>query len=267
MSLALASRSERGPDQGIRVERHAGADFLNEIANDPAVRPWIAPGRERLDLGFQTANPHNILLAGEHGCCLFLKMLPGVYEVHTQVRKSGRGEWTNALVAECARQMFLHTDAYEIMTRVPAGHLGAKAAAVQVGMRYEFTREKECLFRNVPTDVQIYSFRLQDWLPRAPPSVVDTGRRFHERLHQEAARLGVDAPPHAEDANHNLVVGAAIEMVRHGLAVKAVLTYNRWAIACRHEPIALISTDPVVARIDHGMYVTFGEGDIKVSLS
>jgi hypothetical protein len=250
----------------VRVERHLKADVLNAIANDPDVRPWIAPGREPLDLSFQVENRNNILLVGEHGCCMFLRMLPGVYEVHTQVRKEGRGEWTNALAAECVRQMFLRTDAYEIMTRVPKGHLGAKTAAVTVGMRYDFTREKECRFRDTLTDVHIYSFRLQDWLPMAPASVSDTGRRFHDRLHEEAERLGVKDPSHADDENHNLFVGAAVEMVQAGYPVKAALTYNRWAIASRHEPIALISVNPTVAKIDHGLYVTFADGDIRVSL-
>src|SRR6202161_2077340 len=112
----------------VRVERHLDAGFLNRIANDPHVRPWIAPGKEPLDLTFHVENRNNVLLAGEHGCCIFLKMLPGVYEVHTQVRREGRGEWTNALTAACAHKMFLQTDAYEIMTRVPAGDIAAKAA-------------------------------------------------------------------------------------------------------------------------------------------
>jgi hypothetical protein len=250
----------------VHVERHLTADFLNEVANDPSVRPWVAPGREPLDLAFQVANPNNILLAGEHGCCLFLRTIPGIYEVHTQVRKEGRGEWTNALTAECARLMFLRTDAYEIMTRVPHGHLAAKTAAISAGMRYEFTREKECLFRGNMIDIHIYSFRIQDWLPTAPASVYDTGRRFHDQLHAEAERLGVTDPAHADDENHNLYVGAAVELVRAGYPVKAAALYNRWAIASRHEPITLLSVSPVVAKIDHGLYVTFEDQDIKVSL-
>lgn len=250
----------------IQVERQLDAAFLNEIANDPDVRPWIAPGREALDLTPQVKNRNNVLLAGEYGCCMFLKMLPGVYEVHTQVRKEGRGAWTNALASECVRQMFLRSDAYEIMTRVPHGHLAAKTAAISVGMRYDFMREKECFFRDRMVDVHIYSFRMQDWMPMAPASVVDLGRRFHDRLHEEANRLGVKDPSHDDDENHNLFVGCAIEMIQAGFPVKAVATYNRWAIVSRHEPVVLVSVSPTVVKIDHGLYVTFGHDDIKVSL-
>lgn len=250
----------------VRVERHLTADALNAVVNDPHVRPWVAPGRDPLDLTFQVENKSNVLLVGEHGCCMFLKMMPGVYEVHTQVRKEGRGEWTNALAVACVHKMFLQTDAYEIMTRVPHGHIGAKAAAIGVGMRHDFTREKECRFRGELVDVHIYSFRIQDWLPHAPDTVTATGRRFHNRLHVEAERLGVPDEPHADDENHNLFVGAAVELVYAGFPLKAAMVYNRWAIASRHEPITLVSTDPVVARIDHGLYVTFEADDIRVSL-
>lgn len=248
------------------IERHRTAEALNEIVNDPHVRPWVAPGNQPLDLTFQVENENNVCLVGEHGCCVFLKAFPGVYEVHTQVKREGRGAWTNALTRACAHWMFLRTDAYEILTRVPHGHIGAKAAAQNAGMRYDFTREKECLFRGEMIDVHIYSFRLQDWLSSNPEGLTDVGRRFHGRLHQEAERLGVKDPSHADDENHNLYVGAAVEMVRSGFPVKAALTYNRWAIVSRHEPIHLVSLSPVVAKIDHGLYVTFEGDDIKVSL-
>ena len=161
---------------------------------------------------------------------------------------------------------FLRTDAYEVLTRVPHGHIAAKAAAQNVGMRHDFTREKECYFRGRMIDVHIYSFRLQDWLSSNPDGLVDVGRSFHDRLHQEAERLGVNDPAHSDDENHNLYVGAAVSMVDAGLPVKAVLTYNRWAIVSRHAPITLVSLNPTVAKIDHGLYVTFDHGDIKVSL-
>ena len=164
------------------IERHRTAEALNEIVNDPHVRPWVAPGTEPLDLTFQVANENNVCLVGEHGCCVFLKAMPGVYEVHTQVKREGRGEWTNALTRACAHWMYLRTDAYEIMTRVPQGHIGAKAAAQNAGMRYDFTREKECLFRGQMIDVHIYSFRIQDWLVVRPEGLVDVGRSISRSI-------------------------------------------------------------------------------------
>lgn len=248
------------------VERHTTAEALNAIVNDPHVRPWVAPGTETLDLTFQVENENNVLLVGRYGCCMFLQIQPGIYEVHTQVLREGRGAWTNALTEACVRWMFLRTNCFEIMTRVPNGHIAAKTAALARGMRYEFTRSAECLFRGRMLDVHIYAFRIQDWLASNPTGIQEIGAAFHDRLHAEAARLGVSDPAHGDDENHNLYVGAAVQMVRAGLPVKGVLTYNRWAIVSRHEPIALVSRDPAVVKIDHGLYVAFQDGDIRVTL-
>src|SRR6266481_7406635 len=113
----------------IPIERHFSAERINEVINDSSVRPWVANGSEVLDVAKHVGNRSHVLLMGEHGGCMFFKFLPGVYEVHTQVERAGRGEWTNALTAACARWMFTRTDCYEILTRVPHGHEPARAAA------------------------------------------------------------------------------------------------------------------------------------------
>lgn len=251
----------------VLIERHLTAEALNNIVNDPHVRPFVAPGNQPLDLTSQLANTNNVALVGEFGACVFLKLLPGVYEVHTQVRKEGRGAWTNEMTKACTAWMFINTDAYEILTRVPKGHVGAKVATINAGGRFDFTREKECLFRGNLIDVHVYSFRIQDWLNTQPEGLVEAGRKFHDLLHAEADRLGVTDPAHADDDNHNLYVGAAVAMVRAGRPIKGLLTYNRWALISRHVPIIPISMEkPVVAKIDHGLYVTFEDDGIRVSL-
>lgn len=249
----------------IQLERHTSAERINAVINHPAVRPWIAPGKETLDVTATVSNPDNVLLMGEHGGCMFYKIMPGIFEVHTQTLPTGRGQWTNALTETCAYWMFLKTDCYEILTRVPEGHVAAKTAALSRGMKYEFTRPKECLFRDKMVDVDIYSFRIQDWIGAAD-DLIEVGRAFHDKLNAEALRLGVKTEHHEDDENHNRYVGAAVTMARNGRAVKGVLFYNRWAVVSRHERIALVSRDPVVVKIDHGMFVTIKENDIEVSL-
>jgi len=251
----------------IQIERHFSAERINEVINDPSVRPWVANGSEVLNIEKHVANRNHVLLMGEHGGCMFFRFLPGVYEVHTNVERAGRGEWTDALTAACARWMFTRTDCYEVLTRVPEGHLAARAAAIARGMRYEFTRPKECLFRDRPVDVDIYSIRLQDWIHQDSinAELMELGRQFHEVLHDRVAALGIQDEPHAEDHNHNLYVGIAYEMFRHGQLGKAIYFYNRWALASRHEPIFLVNKDPVTIKIDHGLFVTLRGLNIEVT--
>lgn len=249
----------------IAIERHRTAERINAVLNDPYVRPWVADESEGpLDIERQVSNEKNILLMGEHGGCMFFNLLPGIYEVHTQVARAGRGAWTRQLTEACALWMFTRSDAYEIMTRIPEGHIGARAAALAQGMRHEFTRDNECQFRGKLGDVHIHSFRVQDWLPTAP-DLADIGAWFHDRLHAEARRLGIADQPHGDDDNHNRYVGAAYEMAVNGQIGKALTIYNRWALASRHPTIAVVSAEPLVVKFDIG-YLHFERGDIRVTL-
>lgn len=248
--------------QRLAITRETNAARINAVLNDPYVRPFVADEAGVLDVSKQVANERNVLLMGEHGGCLFFWLQPGVYEVHTQVTRAGRGEWTRRLTESCAWWMFTQTDAFEIVTRVPEGHIGARAAALAQGMRYEFTRPNECRFRGKLVDIHLHSFRIQDWIGFAP-WLEERGAWFHDRLHAEAARHGITAPPHDDDPNHNRYVGAAFEMALAGFPTKAVLWYNRWALMSRHEQIQLLSRTPLVVKFDIGL-LKIQDGDIEV---
>jgi hypothetical protein len=252
----------------IPLERQtADASRLNALLNDPRVRPWIANGDQPVDVTPQVSNPKHVFLLGDHGACCFLQLMPALYEAHTAVLPEYRGEWTNQLTEAAVNHMFLATDAYEIVTRVPKGHIGARTAAVTRGTRYEMTRENECVFMDRRCDVHLYSFRLQDWIVTAD-FLEEMGERFHDALHAEADRLGIQDKAHAPDPNHNKYVGAAIAMARNGQARKAAIFYNRWAVMCRHQPIALleIESHPVI-RIDHGLTMKILPDSIEVTRS
>lgn len=254
----------------IPLIRAATAERVNRIVNDPAVRPWVANGDTPLDLASQVADRRNVFLLGDHGAVAFLFVQSGVYEAHTQVLPAGRGPWTRALTEAAVRTMFAATDAYEITTRVPAGHIAAKAAAEAQGLRFEFTRPNGVVFRNKVCDAHIYSFRVQDWIARTV-ALEARGEWLHRRMEEEAARLGLGVPTHEPDANHNRYVGAAVEMAFGGQIIKAVNVYNRWVSLARHTRdgrlahVQLISTNPNVVRFDMGL-MRFHADDIEVIL-
>lgn len=243
--------------------RHFDASSLNLVVNDPAVRPFID---ERLDgpLDFSAgvANRNNVLLMGEHGGTFFIRLLPGIYEVHTFALPAGRGKWIAAFVRATAEWMFTKTEAFEITTRIPCDHVAARRLALTTGMKFEFSRPNECRWQGKLQDVDVHSFRIQDWAPTAC-QLDAKGRDFHEFLHEEAKRLGITTPPHGDDPNHNRYVGIALAMVDGGQALKAVSFYNRWALSCRHPTIALMSTNPITVRFDIGNLI-FENGTKRV---
>lgn len=245
------------------VERHFDAHKINAVLNDPDVRPDIAELPDGLvDVSAGVADTNNVLLMGEHGGCFLIKLMPGVYEVHTQALLSGRGQWIAEFVRAGSDWMFTHTDAYEIITRIPQFHVAARHLARAAGMTKEFTRPKECVWRGERQDADIYSFRIQDWA-RAAKNFENRGEQFHDFLHHEADRLGVTETAHENDPNHNQYVGICLAMVECGHHAKAVNFYNRWALASRHPIIKLLSENPVTVRFDIGNLI-FEGGEYRV---
>lgn len=238
---------------------------INQILNDPDVRPDVADlGEGKLDIAASVENTSNVLLQGEHGATMFFRLMPGIFEVHTVATLLGRGRWIADFVNQAADWMFTKTDAFEITTRIPIEHKGAKTLALFAGMQPEFVREDGCVWRGHKMDVEIYSFRIQDWIKRST-TFEARGAAFHDFLHIEAKRLGVTADGHPDDPNHNQYVGAALEMAEHGQVVKGCNLYNRWAQMARHPTISLLSVSPLAIKMDLGI-LRIQNGEMRVDL-
>lgn len=245
----------------VDIRRELNAKRMNALLNFPEVRPWVADmGEGVLDISAIVENRRNFLLMGPHGGILFGCLLPGIYEAHTVVHPAGRGEWTKAMIQAALHYMFTRTDAFEIITRVPMGHVAAMAAALGAGMRMELTVPDAVRFRGEIKDIHILSFRIQDWMPSAP-GLVERGRWLHKRLHEEALRLGITEPAHDDDDLHNRYVGGCIDMVFGGQTAKGVLLYNRWARMCRHATVEAVTQTHI--RFDIGV-LEFKGDDIEV---
>ncbi len=245
------------------MRREFTAERINKILNDPAVRPWVADASLGVvDISKQVENPDNVLLMGVFGGVLLLNILPGVFECHSQALPDGRGPWMKGFVTAALEWFFTRTNGWEITTRVPHGHLAARALTKMFPFRYEFTREKECSFLGRMVDVDIYRMSIHDWV-EGSEWAQERGEWVHERMAAEAKRLGITTPAHEDDPQHNRIVGAAIEMARHGQVVKAILFYNRWSYLARHAPISLVSQDPPAVRMDIGVLRLDGD-DIRI---
>lgn len=248
----------------IQIRRENEADRLNEIINHPDVRPFVAsPAAGAIDASSQAQNPNNILLVGDHGACLFVLLVAGIYEVHTNVLPSGRGEWMWEFGVSCAHWIFTRSPAYEVLTRIPEGHVAARVAALRQGMRHDFVRPNGIWFDGCMVDCNIHSISVQDWI-RTAPGLVDRGRWVHQRMHEDALALGIEASFHEDDENHNRYVGASIDMAAAGYAVKGVALYNRWAQIARHRTITLLSVAPASIRFDLGIMRFKPNGDIEI---
>lgn len=250
----------------MQIFRAETATHVNAILNHPEVRPDVAPGDAEIDVTSHMSLPGCLVLAGEHGAFLLFKIDTGIYETHTFILPSGRGLWAREFAAAGASWMFINTDAYDLTTRVPLGHVAAKALAMGAGMRWEFTRYPGVEFRGRVTPMATYGMRIQDWAARAS-GFNEAGHAFHEHLREEAARCGVKVPPHPDDdPDHDRYVGIAFAMIVAGEVGKGVAFYNRWAALARHSRVQWIGVDPVAIRIDTGI-LTLADGRISLSVS
>lgn len=103
------------------------------MVNDPAVRPFVGP-EDIGELDFAPLiRPENWVLMGEHGGFALLWSAPGVYEVHTFVLPSGRGQWARQAASDgiaYARE----NGARMLWTRVPPDLPHVAAYAKGMGM-------------------------------------------------------------------------------------------------------------------------------------
>lgn len=237
----------------VEVLRSFAAKRLNELANHPDIRPFIAdPDEGVLDLTGQVRNESNVLLLGEHGGCMLLKLTPALYEVHTLVRPEGRGPWALSMAKAVLRWMFCNTDACEVVTRVPHGHQAARTLSVAAGMKFELTRPDGSRFMGQVTPIDLYAITIQDWVQK-DQMLEQIGARTHAEMREQAKKIGITEPPHEEDLDHNRIVGACTEMMIGGQLPKAVSLYNRWAQVARHKTIELVTLDPPTIRMDVGL--------------
>lgn len=227
------------------IERAQSAEFINYVANHPAVRSALLGPPGPIDMTAVVKNPHHCALTGEHGYMLMVQHVTGIYELHTTVLPEGRGEWAYQMALACVDWLFTRTNATEVFTRVPAGNLAAKALTKACGAILEHT-----VWQNLgkQTLVEVYSGRIQDWIKIAP-GLVERGQKFHELLHSKATAMGRAHPIHEDNDWHDRHVGAAAGMITGGQPIKGVMVYDRWAAMALTPAITLLSLDPVVIDI------------------
>lgn len=231
------------------------AEAFNRIANHPDVLPHIIQkGQGPVDFAAFFENPGNYGFLGD-GCAFIAHRLePGVYEVHSMALPEARGRGVLLSALAAIRHMFIATPCMELMTRVVAGNVAADALAKSVGFILEFERPKAWSAPDGEKDCRFYALRYHDWL-RRQQWLHASGEWFHDLLGEEQT--------HDHDPAHDTYVGACVEMVRAGQAVKGVALYNRWARFAGYMPVEIVTDAPLIIDI-HTHLIRFDGGEAEV---
>lgn len=242
------SPTDACPTRDWAVARHIDAARVNEIANHPDVRPWVAGGTDALDLSSVVANAANVLLMNEHGGCFFERVGAGIFEVHTLFRPEGRGPAAVAAVQDALHWMFTQTDCVELQTKVPDGNKGALGLVRAIHGTLQFRRDAVWQGPTGMVGCGYYSLTISDWAGKCD-AAMEAGHWFHDKLEAAKVAAGADSPVHDDDDAHDRYVGATIEMMVAGQVGKALWFYNRWARFAGYAPVQQIASDPPVIDI------------------
>jgi hypothetical protein len=234
------------------------ATLLNEIANDPRVRPAILAPEGPMDLTATVQNPNNVAIVNRWGGFVAIQMTPMLYECHTLFlpEKEGLVE-VLALARDAEAFMFTHTQATELITRVADGNRAAHIVASKANFK-NFGHQKNL----VPgVDCEVMRYAIDDWALTAAITQLE-GWTFHSAI-ADAKRLAGAGDIHEPDVRHDRFVGAALLMAKAGQVMKAFMFYNRAAFIYGYHPIRLLSDSPAV--IDTGdAIVGIENGQIEV---
>jgi hypothetical protein len=230
------------------IERAVDVQWLNHVANDPAVLPNVIGLMDPpLDLSPVIADSRNVCLIGEHGAIVFHHQMPGLYDAHPMFLEAGRGKWGTAFATAARHWLFTRTDAVEIIARCPRGNLAAKVLAKSLGFTYEMTNHRGWALGGEVVPADVYTLLIQHWM-RDAPGLVERGRWFHEKLDSEHERLGASVQPSEPDLARDRYVGAAWEMILGGQTGKGLVFNSRWAAFSQDEPAELVMQEPLAIR-------------------
>lgn len=116
---------------------------INALVNHDDIRPFVGGNGDYLDMRAAVSNPANVFLLGEHGGFAFSESdRPGL-EVHTMIKKTGRGEW--ARDAARAAIAYARNSGYScIWTKIDPRMINVMNFAEEMGMKK--TGESDTLF-------------------------------------------------------------------------------------------------------------------------
>lgn len=223
------------------LTRHTDATRLNEIVNDPSVRPHLQfLFKGEADLSPLVADPSNYLLMGEHGGVLFIRLQNGLYEAHTQALPVMRGAGVLEMAREAMQWMFTRTDALELVSKCPT--LRTRALAKCINGMFDCR-----VIGHDGNKVDVYSITLQNWLAHAD-HITDAGKEIADLLF-------------LPDYCHK-PLGVLRAMFSGGQIMKGIIFYNRWAAIAGTDMATITSLKPTSFTIADTIIVVRENGEV-----
>ena len=234
------------------IQRTFDPTMLNEVCNDPEVRPWLG-GEGPIDVSASVRNVANFALVVDGGGFILINHGEGVYECHSQFLPHARRK-SLAAMRDGMNYMFTRTDCTSLITQVPDNNPAAAALVRKANCRPMFRREDAARGPTAYVGISV-----DEWSQDTAELEAD-GHWFHDQIDAGKVRFGSTLPDHPDDPAHERAVGAAIRMIRRNNPIKGVAFYNRWAKFAGYDSIQILSLAPPVFDVGSGVIVGM-EGD------
>lgn len=241
------------------IERTFDAVWFNWLCNLPEVRPGLG-GEGEIDVSSLVLNANNYALRTENGGFILLAHGAGVYSVHSQFSKDGRGLHAIQAMRDGLEYMFTRTDCMRIFSHCPDDNPAALGLARAGHAAMWFRKVNDPLLG----PGQVVSWTALEWMTDAGSE--REGRAFHQMLEAAKVKSGSELPQHEDDPAHDRAVGAAALMCKHGQAAKGVALYNVWAVAAGYAPVTMLSEKPPLVDILDAVVGLNNDGGMEVLL-
>lgn len=241
------------------IERTFDAAWFNRLCNLPEVRPGLG-GEGKIDVSALVLDYANYALRTEHGGFILIGHGAGVYSVHSQFSKEGRGRHAIQAMKAGLEYMFTRTDCMRIFSHCPDDNPAALGLAKAGNAAMWFRKNDPLLGPG-----QVVRWDALEWMTAEPENEA-FGNVFHEMLETAKAENGSELPKHEDDPWHDRAVGAAVMMCARGQAAKGVALYNIWSAAAGYQMVKLLSQNPPLVDVGDGVVGLNAAGELEVLL-
>lgn len=246
------------------MKRTFNASFLNSVANDPEVRPWLGHNVGTIDLTGIVVDPLNFTLETSDGGWVFHNQGGGSYQLHTMFLERGRGATHFEVGKLGLRYMFAVTNCTEITTQIPISNRAAMFCARRFGFRERFRRDRAFIQPDgLLCGVSYQAMTIDDWASREEEAV-PKGEDFHNQIESAKVKFASTLPDHPKDSAHDHAVGITYMMIESGNHAKGVWYYNRWAALSGYAPCRVLTESPLLLDIGEGVWIEVRGGKFEV---
>lgn len=232
--------------------------LLTSILMHPQVRQWVShDGAPPFDPTKYTAHAKSFAVLVDGGAWLAPCLERDTYGVHTALLPELRGQRALDAAAAALEFAFIHSDAQQLWTMVPANNVRAGWFAREMGFKPHSRREGVWRSEGQAWAMDYLRTDIDSWVV-ANTSMRRVGQAFHAFLEQNG-----QPAEHVEDPIHDRYVGLAYTLAHVGQVDKAQRVYNRYARACGYEPFDILSRSPLRINI-HSHVLELDAGSVRI---